>query len=82
MKKKIRLIILLILLIGISLLLGNKVYASDFYRNGGDVTDFDLSEGGVYNNFCIDDTKTYTVQTHSAKYATISYSQTMGLILN
>lgn len=82
MKKKIRLIILLILLIGISLLLSNKVYASDFYRNGGDVLDFDLSEGGVYNNFCIDDTKTYSVQTHSAKYATTSYSQTMGLILN
>ena len=82
MKKKIRLIILFILLIGISLLLGNKVYASDFYRNGADTTEFDLNDGGLYNVFCIDDTKTYTVQTHSAKYASSSYSQKMGLMLN
>ena len=68
MKKKIRLIILFILLIGISLLLGNKTYALTINKKGLMPTDYDLSDNhnGVYNNFCIQDTKTYRWATHSA----------------
>lgn len=81
MKKKIRLIILLILLIGISLLLGNKTYALTINKKGLMPTDYDLSDNynGVYNNFCIEDTRTYRWATNSA----VSHPQiTQGVQLN
>ncbi len=79
MNKKNRLIGFFILLILITLLLSSAVYADTniLNRKGEGSSDFDKSNNynGVYNNFCIDDTRTYAWATSSAWWHDVQRNQ-------